>query len=68
MMVFTGLFPLILNNAIITTKSISSTNLKNNFSPVKYKMDKRSTEMLGWMKHKLESRLPGEVPIPQIYR
>ena len=45
-MVFTGLFPLILNNAIITTKSISYTNLKNNFSPVKYKMDKRSTKTI----------------------
>ena len=46
MIVFTGLFPLILNNAIITTKSISYTNLKNNFSPVKYKMDKRSTKTI----------------------
>ena len=25
-----------------------------------------SCEMLGWMKHKLESRLPGEISIPQI--
>ena len=26
-------------------------------------MQSRSCEMLGWMKHKLESRLPGEIPI-----
>ena len=26
-------------------------------------MQSTSCEMLGWMKHKLESRLPGEVPI-----
>ena len=27
-------------------------------------MQSTSCEMLGWMKHKLESRLPGEVSIP----
>ena len=27
-----------------------------------------SCEMLGWMNHKLESRLPGEIPKPQICR
>ena len=27
-----------------------------------------SWEMLGWMKHKLESRLPGEISVMQIYR
>ena len=26
-------------------------------------MQSTSGEMLGWMKHKLESRLPGEIPI-----
>ena len=26
-------------------------------------MQSTSCEMLGWMKHKLESRLPGEIPI-----
>ena len=26
-------------------------------------MQRTSCEMLGWMKHKLESRLPGEIPI-----
>ena len=26
-------------------------------------MQSTSSEMLGWMKHKLESRLPGEIPI-----
>ena len=26
-------------------------------------MQSISCEMLGWMKHKLESRLPGEIPI-----
>ena len=26
-------------------------------------MHSASCEMLGWMKHKLESRLPGEIPI-----
>ena len=26
-------------------------------------MQNISHEMLGWMKHKLESRLPGEIPI-----
>ena len=26
-------------------------------------MQSTSWEMLGWMKHKLESRLPGEIPI-----
>ena len=25
-------------------------------------MQSTSCEMLGWMKHKLESRLPGEIP------
>ena len=29
-------------------------------------MQSTSKEMLGWMKHKLESRLPGEIPKPQI--
>ena len=27
-------------------------------------MQSTSSEMLGWMKHKLESRLPGEISIP----
>ena len=26
-------------------------------------MQSKSCKMLGWMKHKLESRLPGEIPI-----
>ena len=26
-------------------------------------MQNTSGEMLGWMKHKLESRLPGEIPV-----
>ena len=26
-------------------------------------MQSTSREMLGWMKHKLESRLPGEIPV-----
>ena len=26
-------------------------------------MQSTSCKMLGWMKHKLESRLPGEIPI-----
>ena len=29
-------------------------------------MQSTSWEMLGWMKHKMESRLPGEISIPQI--
>ena len=31
-------------------------------------MQSKSCEMLGWMKHKLESRLPGEISITQICR
>ena len=31
-------------------------------------MQSTSCETLGWMKHKLESRLPGEISIPQICR
>ena len=31
-------------------------------------MQSTSCEMLGWMKHKLESRLPGEISITQICR
>ena len=31
-------------------------------------MQSASCEMLGWMKHKLESRLPGEISITQICR
>ena len=31
-------------------------------------MQSTSWEMLGWRKHKLESRLPGEMSIPQICR
>ena len=31
-------------------------------------MQSTSCEMPGWMKHKLESRLPGEISIPQICR
>ena len=31
-------------------------------------MQSTSCEMLGWMKHKLESRLPGEIIQPQIGR
>ena len=31
-------------------------------------MKSTSCEMLGWMKHKLESRLPGEIPKPKICR
>ena len=31
-------------------------------------MQSTSCEMLGWMNHKLESRLPGEIPKPQICR
>ena len=31
-------------------------------------MQSTSCEMLGWMNHKLESRLPGEIPKPQMYR
>ena len=30
-------------------------------------MQSTSCEMPGWMKHKLESRLPGEISIPQIH-
>ena len=30
-------------------------------------MQSTSCEMLGWMKHKLESRLPGEISKPHIY-
>ena len=29
-------------------------------------MQSISSEMPGWMKHKLESRLPGEISTPQI--
>ena len=31
-------------------------------------MQSTSCEMLGWMNHKLESILPGEIPKPQICR
>ena len=31
-------------------------------------MQSTSCEMPGWMKHKLESRLPGEISIPQLCR
>ena len=31
-------------------------------------MQSTSLEMLGWIKHKLESRFPGETSIPQIRR
>ena len=31
-------------------------------------MQSTPCEMLGWMKHKLESRLPGEYQLPQICR
>ena len=31
-------------------------------------MQSTSCEMLGWMKHKLESRLPGEISLTQICR
>ena len=31
-------------------------------------MQSTSCEILGWMKHKLESRLSGEIPITQICR
>ena len=31
-------------------------------------MQNTSWEILGWMKHQLESRLPGEISIPQICR
>ena len=31
-------------------------------------MQRTSPKMLGWMKHKLESRLPGEISKPQIFR
>ena len=31
-------------------------------------MQSASCEMPGWMKHKLESRLPGEISITQILR
>ena len=31
-------------------------------------MQSTSCEMKGWMKHKLESRLQGEISIPQICR
>ena len=35
-----------------------------------YLTDKQSTscKMTGWMKHKVESRLPGEISIPQVCR
>ena len=31
-------------------------------------MQSTSCEMPGWMKHKVESRLPGEISIPQVCR
>ena len=39
---------------------------KEYIKAVHHEMQSTSREMLGWMKHKLESRLPGEISITSV--
>ena len=51
-----------MNNRLIPNWERSTSRLYCYLAYLTY-MESTSSEMLGWMKHKLESRLPGEIPV-----